>query len=128
MNFKGISMTPIFKTFPPANVRAYAHDLDYLALTQEDILLNVMKLNQMSDHDYKKIEEITCGQNINERWIEERGKQLQSSNFYRICTATAITDLDKLAESMVLGKSIKTNEAMRHGHKHERERPFSVMK
>ena len=121
MNFKGISMTPIFQTFPPANVRAYAHDHDYLALTQEDILLNAMKLNQISEHDYQKIEEITRGQNTNERWIEERGKRLQSSNFYRICTATERTDLDKLAESMVLGKSIKTNEAMRHGQKYERE-------
>ena len=37
LNFKGISKTPIFQLFLPANALAVAHDNDYLLKTPEDI-------------------------------------------------------------------------------------------
>lgn len=120
MNFKGISQTPIFQTFSPANMRAYGCDHDYLQLTLEESFLKSCKLSEISDFDRVCLEEMTRGQNRNERWYEEREKRIQSSNFYRVCHARE-DNLPTLAKTLVCGGSIPCNEKMRHGQKYERE-------
>ena len=121
MNFRGISRTPIFQTFEPANIRAYANDHDYFKLTQEENFMRVNRLSYISDKDRCDIELFTRGQNKNDRWFDERQKRIQSSNFYRVCVATDRTNKDELAQSYVQGHSVRQTEAMRHGNKYERE-------
>lgn len=75
----------------------------------------------MSEVDCRNIETYTRGQRNNERWVEEREKRIQSSNFHRICTATSKTNMSSLAESLVSGQKTRENEAIRHGTKFEKE-------
>jgi len=123
--FKGISQTPIIQTFSPANMRAYGGDNDYLQLTLEESFLKSCKLSEISDFDRLCLEEMTWGQNRNERWYEEREKRIQSSNFYRVCHAQE-DNLPSLAKTLVCVGSISCNEAVRHV-KYTRERGTSVL-
>ncbi|XP_052790029.1 uncharacterized protein LOC128224265 [Mya arenaria] len=121
MNFRGISKTPIFQTFSPANIRAISNDHDYFEVSHEDNFLEQCKITKLSDKDRDDIEMYTRGQNKNDRWFEEREKRIQSSNFHRVCTATERTDLHDLAKSFVRGKGLKPTEAMRHGIQYEKD-------
>ncbi|KAH3693143.1 hypothetical protein DPMN_192544 [Dreissena polymorpha] len=67
-----------------------------------------------------ELEVFTRGRNPNERWFEECGKRIQSSNYHRICSATENANLAALASTMFSGHVIKQNEAMRHGCKFEK--------
>ncbi|XP_053390353.1 uncharacterized protein LOC128553251 [Mercenaria mercenaria] len=121
MNFKGISKTPIFQAFQPANMRAYALDHDYQSDTLEDIFLNAIQVTKISKSQRETLEVYTRGQEKNERWFEEREKRIQSSNYHRICHATERTNHDQLAASLVHPNKLKQNEAMKHAHKYEKE-------
>lgn len=121
MNFKGISRTPIFQSFEPANVRAYALDHDYQKETPEEMFLKAMKITEISEEEQAYLEMYTRGQDKNDRWFEERKKRIQSSNFHRICHVTERTNHHRYAASLVNSSSIKQNEAMKHGHKFEKE-------
>lgn len=121
LNFRGISKTPIFQLFKPANIRAYSNDHDYLKISPENQFMKSAKLTEISLDDRRDIEIYTRGQNTNDRWFEERQRRLVSSNFHRICTATDRTNMAELAESLVKGKTVRQNEAMRHGQTYEKE-------
>lgn len=121
LNFKGISDTPIVQAFNPGNIRAFNADHDYFKETHEQKFLRDNKLVTVTDSNISAIEFCTRGQSQNQRWFEEREKRIQSSNFYRICVATARTNKDTLARALVHGSSIKANDAIKHGHKFEKE-------
>ena len=118
LNFPGISKMPIYQTIEPSNMLAVAHDHDYLKLTPEDNFLRYFQVTQISEEQIALIKRITCGQNSNKAWKEERTKRLTSSMFGRICKATDRTDRQKLAKSLTTVKNIKSAPTD-HGHKHE---------
>ena len=120
MNFATISKTPIFQTFEPANMYAYSNDHDYFSTSHEQNFLNLNKITKITSEECECIEEQTRGQNTNDRWHEERGKRIQSSNYHRICAATEKTSLVGLASTIVQGQVVRQNEAMRHGCKYEK--------
>ena len=122
LNFPGISKMPIYQTIEPSNMLAVAHDHDYLKLTPEDNFLQYFQVTQISEEQIALIKRITCGQNSNKAWKEERTKRLTSSMFGRICKATDRTDRQKLAKSLTTVKNIKSAPTD-HGHKYE---PFAI--
>ena len=118
------SSMPVLQLFPPANPYAIANDHDYLPLSPTDSLLKQMQITEISPAACESIERNTREQQGNKTWHTERMKRIQSSNFGRICKATDRTDFEKLAESLVNSKSVRSK-SIDHGRKFE---PVAVAK
>ena len=103
---------------------AIANDHDYLPVSPTDSLLKEMRVTEISRAECVSIEHNTREQQGNKLWHTERMKRMQSSNFGRICKATDRTDFEKLAESLLNSKSVRSK-SIDHGRKFE---PVAVAK
>ncbi|XP_052072779.1 uncharacterized protein LOC127710859 [Mytilus californianus] len=109
---------PINQLFEPCNIRALAHDHDYLQKCPEDIFLNQFGLITMNDEHISRNEQQTRGQQANKQWHIERQKRLQSSNFGRICKLTDRSDPEKVALEIIDPKIFKSK-ATEYGKRYE---------
>ncbi|KAH3800240.1 hypothetical protein DPMN_153871 [Dreissena polymorpha] len=75
------------------------NDHDYFEVTHEENFLKQTKITEITTDECCELEVLTRGQNTSDRWFEERGKRIQSSNYHRICTATEKANLAALALS-----------------------------
>ncbi|XP_014665253.1 PREDICTED: uncharacterized protein LOC106807441 [Priapulus caudatus] len=119
LNATGVSTTPIFQLFKPANPYAVAHDHDYCFDTMQNDFLSSISLPNITQEKRTEIEHTTRGQTGNAAWFEERCKRLTSSNFGRICKATDKTDFRKLVRSSTTVTKIKCA-PIRHGQRCEK--------
>ena len=110
---------PIEQTIEPANSYEILHDHGhYTASKLQDVFLAQQHLTEITEEEIRQVEEKTRGQATNKAWAQERCKRVQSSQFGRICKATAATDMAKLSYSMTRHTPI-TSDALKHGRKYE---------
>lgn len=106
---------PLLQTYGPANSVAMDTDHDYLELRQSDLFLQREFITKITEDEVAEIERLTRGQNKNPAWQVERTKRIQSSNFGKICKATAKRDMDKLASSLMEITNLNHIRSIRHG-------------
>ncbi|XP_061195061.1 uncharacterized protein LOC133203260 [Saccostrea echinata] len=120
LNFPGISSTPIFQLYEPANMRALDLDHDYLKDTFSERHLKLINVSETSEESARQVMVKTATQATNDLWFEERCKRLHSSLYGRICKATDRTDKAKLAQRLTeKGQRLNTKPIL-HGRKYEK--------
>ncbi|KAH3720878.1 hypothetical protein DPMN_063788 [Dreissena polymorpha] len=84
---------------------AVNNDHDYFENTHEENFLKRTKITEITTEECSELEVLTRGQNTNDRWFEERGKRIQSSNYHIICSATEKSQFTRTDINNDLGTS-----------------------
>ncbi|XP_062598380.1 uncharacterized protein LOC134259793 [Saccostrea cucullata] len=117
LSYPGVSKTPIFQTFPPANMRGIDVDHDYFSLQGSYAYLNEINVSQITEEEARILNLNTAKQAACNMWHEERCKRLHASVFGRICKMTDRTDKVKLAETLVTKQRKLHSAPILHGQK-----------
>lgn len=120
LSFKGISKTPIYQTFPPANMTGFDIDHDYLQYQGSFECLQQLNVTKISEEEARILNMKTADQALSNLWHEERCKRIHSSVFGRICKMTERTNPEKLAESLVTKALRLRTSPILHGQKFEK--------
>ena len=120
LSYPGISKTPIFQIFLPANIKGVDVDHDYLQHQGSYEYLNRINVSKITEEEARVLNLNTAKQSSCELWHEERCKRLHSSVFGRICKMTQKTDKVKYAKSLVTKSATPHTATIRHGQKYER--------
>lgn len=109
----------MLQLYGPANPYAVDLDHDYLQRKQSDLFLEKENISKITCDEIQALEVATRGQANNPRWILERMKRIQSSNFGKVSKATDKRDLDKLAAELMTSKDLSRVQSIRHRIDHE---------
>ncbi|CAK1603844.1 unnamed protein product [Parnassius mnemosyne] len=108
-----LSSMPLKQLFPAANQRAICLDHKYMEKSAQDVFLESINLQNLTEERLVEIELETRGQSFNPKWHEYRQTHITSSIFHTVCHLRSET-LVKYC-NQILNKNLVQTRAMAHG-------------
>lgn len=109
---------PFMDLFPPANIKALAHDHEYKKTSMEEAFLEEHCISSASADYISHIETTTHDQALSSSWLLQIKMRITATRFGEICKATERKDKKALAKSIIVPEVFKSA-AMLHGQKYE---------